>query len=168
MRFLFVTIAALLPTLSSSSVLADSTQIGGAHVGYAFGGALAADDSGFRHGLDFAFMPVLFAVEHRSARDSISSEVGYVLGLSGIYGFGETSSYLALDFGRAAHSLFGAFAGFGPVYRFPKDERRAGYGGEGRVAFDVVLLELGFRLLVLGGKDSSEVSALFSAGLGRF
>ena len=57
-----------------------------------------------------------------------------------------------------------------PGYHEPSGSRAAdaGYASEGRVAFDVGLLELGFRLLVLGGRDSSEAGVLLSAGLGRF
>lgn len=155
-------------SLSPALARAGGRTVGGAHLGYALGGGLAVDDGGFRHGLDFALMPVLFATKSGAGPHSLESVSGYTAGLSGIYGFGRTSSYLALDFGPAASSMGGGFAGVGVVYRFPKDERTAAYGVEGRVALDVLFVQIGLRLILVGSSHSSEANLLFSVGVGRF
>jgi hypothetical protein len=68
----------------------------------------------------------------------------------------------------SASSMGGSFAGVGVVYRFPKDERNAACGVEGRVALDVLLVQMGFRSILAGSSHSSEANLLFSVGVGRF
>jgi len=147
---------------------ASPSSFGGLHAGYAIGGAAAQTNAGLRHGLDLAFMPYLLVTGRGGGRDSVSSDYGYTLGPSAFIGFGDTPNYLAFDFGCAGSSLIGAFAGVGPVYRFPFEKMPAGYGFEGRLAFDFLLIDSGLRMMTLFGDHSSEFVATLFLGLGRF
>jgi hypothetical protein len=147
-----------------SSARGELAPFGGAHAAYAFGGSVAQSGSGFRHGLDLAVMPFFFVNKSEKNKD-------YAFGASGLVGFGATPSYLALDFGLGdASGIFpmGNYRGLGPVVRFPKGDEPPGFGGEVRLAFDILCVEVGLRSMLLWGRDASEWLTLFSAGLGRF
>jgi hypothetical protein len=73
-----------------------------------------------------------------------------------------------LDFGYGESSILGAFVGGGLVYRLPQDNMGRGYGAEGRLNVDFLLINAGLHLMALGGDHSSEVALTFSLGVGRF
>ncbi|MGC4067301.1 MAG: hypothetical protein QM784_22190 [Polyangiaceae bacterium] len=139
---------------------------GGMHLGYGIGASAAQTNGGLRHGVDAAFVPILFVTEYGGSH-SFTSKTGLALGPSALIGFGDTPKYVALDAGVAGTSLLGGFAGGGPVYRFKSDRMGEGYGFEGRVAFDFLLIDGGIRLMTLFGNDSREFAATFFLGAGR-
>jgi hypothetical protein len=147
---------------------ASPSSFGGVHAGYAIGGSIGQTNAGLRHGLDLSFMPYLVVTERGGGRDSVASDTGYTFGPSAFIGFGDTPNYLAFDFGYAGSSIIGAFAGFGPVYRIPFEKMPAGYGFEGRLAFDFVFIDSGIRMMSVFGDHSSEFVATIFLGLGRF
>jgi hypothetical protein len=140
-------------------------------VAYALGGSVAQSDGGFRHGLDLAVMPLFFVTAPNSETKRTKSKNDYALGASGLVGFGDTPSYVALDIGFGDSSPnfpAGTYRGIGPVFRFPKGDHSSGFGGEVRLAFDILFVEVGLRSMVVWGRESSEWITACSLGLGRF
>jgi hypothetical protein len=93
---------------------------------------------------------------------------GYFAGASGVLGFGHTPGYLALDVGRGMDGIIGAFAGTGIVHRFSSSRMASGNGLEFRANFDVLLVQIGVRILVVGIDGPWENMILGTLGLGRF
>jgi hypothetical protein len=139
----------------------------GAHLGYSIGGAVAGKNGGFRHGLDLALL-YGFAGRHISGIQSYAGVEGYVFGPSAIIGFGDTPNYLALDVGYGYSTIGGWLVSGGPVYRFGFDKMPKGFGLESRLAFDIVLIDTGVRIMALYGESSPEIMATVFLGLGRF
>jgi hypothetical protein len=142
-------------------------------VAYALGGSVAESSGGIRHGLDLAVMPFFFRAKSTDPEpEHKKPQYDYVLGASGLLGFGKTPSYIGLDFGvgEDGGSLFpmGIYKGFGPALRFPKDGMPTGFGGQGRFSCDILFVQVGLRFMLLWGRESSEFVTLVSLGVGRF
>jgi hypothetical protein len=158
----------LVASWSSNAEAGNDVQFGGLHLGYGIGASAAQTNGGLRHGLDVAFLPVFYVTDKGGGSQGFGSTEGLVLGPSALIGFGDTPNYVALDAGWGGSTIVGVFAGGGPVYRFKSDEMAQGYGFEGRLAMDFVLLDAGLRVMTVFGEHSSEFLGTLFVGFGRF
>ncbi len=135
----------------------------GAHVAYGIGGAVGKT-GGFRQNLDLAFVIGKFDVTGNSGHMPSTSR-GWIVGTSGVLGFGKYPSFATLEIGRARDNAFAAIAAtIGPAFRV---DPTFGAGLQGRVHADLALINVGARVVAIFG-PVPDLQLCFTVGLGRF
>lgn len=157
--------AALLAALRPSAAAADEVGFG-FHAAYGIAGAFAPADlsRGLRHNLDIA--AALALQEIRGSRDGIfSTGKGPMFGASLATGFGEYPTYVVPEVGWGADATI---AGLGIMAGVPiRVDPSAGVGLGLRVNVDLILMNLGFRVISVV-TDSPELQLGATIGIGRF
>ena len=135
----------------------------GGHVAYGLGGGIGKA-FGIRQNLDVALVIGQFDVTGNSGHMPSTSR-GWIVGTSGITGFGTYSSFGTLEVGRARNNVFVAIAAtIGPAFRV---DPTFGAGLQGRVHADFVLVNVGARVIAIVG-PVPDIQLCFTLGLGRF
>jgi hypothetical protein len=143
----------------------------GLHLAYLGGNTTGKDPQG-RSGVDFGIAGLVPLSKSGGGGENpvawlTRSESGLVVGISGVAGL-SSPSYAAVEGGGGWVSFVtGAVATVGPVVRL--DDLGLGVGG--RLAFDLFLLELGVRIIVVplrGSGGTAEGVVAGTIGLGRF
>jgi hypothetical protein len=135
----------------------------GGHAAYGLGGGVGKA-AGVRQNLDLALVIGQFNVTGNSGHMPSTSR-GWIVGTSGILGFGTYPSFGALEIGRARDNAFVAIAAtVGPAFRL---DPTFGAGLQGRVHADFVLVNVGARVIATIG-PVPDLQLCFTIGLGRF
>jgi hypothetical protein len=155
-------VAVLATFLVSASARQAKAELGfGAHAAYFLGPG--ARDPVFRNGGDF-FVGVTSMETKGSSTGMWSSGHGEMIGMSALVGIGETPTYLIPEVATVEHTTLAGLAGAaGLVAR--TDQK--GYGVSLRISGDILLLQLGVRL-VLVAAPTTDAQLSVTLGLGRF
>jgi hypothetical protein len=133
----------------------------GAHAAYFLGPG--ARDPVFRNGGDF-FVGLTSMDVTGNRAGMWSSGRGQMIGISALVGIGETPTYLIPEVATVEHTTLAGLAGAaGLVARVGQK----GYGVSLRMSGDLLLLQLGVRL-VLVAAPTTDAQLSVTLGLGRF
>lgn len=171
LRVLGTIVVAVVASASIARADCDPKFFPYAHVAYTIGGSIAGTNAGFRQGLDLATMPVVLCGWREGGGGgslTMSTDQAHVLGISGVIGSGRTPNYLAVNYGRGASTLAGAAAEAGLVHRFATDVMAAGNGLDLRANFDLILVQLGLHVMIVGVNGPWETMIAATIGIGRF
>lgn len=133
----------------------------GGHAAYFVGGGTR--EPGIRHGGDF--FAGLGWMHTNGSRDGLwDSGKGTLLGVSAVVGIGDAPTYVIPEIAKVEHTTLAGVAGAaGLVAR--TDQK--GYGLSLRINGDLLLLQVGLRLVLVAAPNAHAQLSL-TLGLGRF